>query len=72
MVAAGALAAHGRGAAQGEGPPPAPTAEILRERLGRAETDAVIRDAFEKICLEEGKHWDDARRECVYLMRSKD
>jgi len=72
VVAAGALAAHGRGAAQGEGPPPAPTAEILRERLGRAETDAVIRDAFEKICLEEGKHWDDARRECVYLMRSKD
>jgi hypothetical protein len=49
-----------------------PTAEILRERLGRAEADAAIRDAFEKICLEEGKHWDDARRECVYLMRSKD
>ena len=50
----------------------APTAEVLRERLPAGNTETAIREAFERICLEDGKHWDDIKRECVYLMRSKD
>jgi hypothetical protein len=64
--------AGGPGVARGEDPLPLPTAEVLRDRLARAEAEAAIRDGFEKMCLEEGKHWDDQRRECIYLMRSKD
>jgi hypothetical protein len=72
LAVAGTLAAGAMGTAGGEGPPPGPTAEVLRERLVRAEAEAALRDGFEKMCLEEGKHWDDQRRECIYLMRSKD
>ena len=52
--------------------PPLPTAEVLRERQVARETEAALRDALEKMCQEDGKSWDDAKRECVWLMRAKD
>lgn len=72
VAAAWALGGGGPSTAPAVGAPPVPTAEVLRERLAPTEADAAIREALEKICLAEGKHWDDAKRECVYLMRSKD
>jgi hypothetical protein len=36
------------------------------------DADAAILEALDKLCQQEGKHWDEARRECVWLMRSKE
>lgn len=55
-----------------EAAPAPPTAEVLRERWAQLDVEKALREAFEKMCAEDGRQWDDVKRECGYLMRAKD
>ncbi len=72
MLSLSVLALLAPTAVAGDAAPPPPTAEVLRERQVARETEAALRDALEKMCQEDGKSWDDAKRECGWLMRAKD
>jgi hypothetical protein len=72
VLALSVLALLAPTAVAGDAAPPPSTAEVLRERQVARETEATLPDALEKMCQEDGKSWDDAKRECVWLMRAKD
>jgi hypothetical protein len=39
---------------------------------GLARVGLALADWSERHCGEDGESWDDAKRECVWLMRAKD